>query len=199
MYLLLRLSVLVTGIFAFAMQPLLAQQPSPSPTTQTETQEAEKKLRQKLVIGWFKDQAIPIKTVEAENSFADLKPLKKVFRNVRFVGLGEATHGTREFFQFKHRMLEFLVREMGFRVFAIEASFAACENINDYVMGKTDDGAAALDSQKFWIWNTEEVGAMIDWIREYNRSVPPDRRVKFVGFDIQHNETGKAKLLEYLK
>src|SRR5262245_6531071 len=146
---------------------------------------AEKKRKQQAVIAWFKENAIPLKTVEAGNGAEDLQPLKKSFKDVRFIGLGEQTHGTREFFQFKHRMLEFLVREMGFRVFAIEASYSACENINDYVMGRTADGAKALDSQGFWTWNTEEVRAMIDWMRTYNAGVPADRRVKFVGFDIQ--------------
>ena len=160
---------------------------------------AEINRKQKAVVAWLKDNAIPVKTVEAGNGFQDLQPLKKVFKNVRFVGLGEATHGTREFFQFKHRMVEFLVREMGFRVFAMEASYAACQNINDYVMGKTDDGAKALDSLDTWVWNTEEVRAMIDWMRTYNRSVSPDKRVKFVGFDIQIKPTVKERLLEYLK
>lgn len=160
---------------------------------------AEQKRAQQAVVGWLKASAIPLKTVEAGHGFEDLQPLKRVFKDVRFVALGEATHGTREFFQFKHRMLEFLVREMGFRAFAIEASYSACQNINDYVMGRTDDGAAALDSQGFWTWNTEEVRAMLDWMRAYNKTVPAERRVKFVGFDIQANETGKTKLLEYLK
>lgn len=160
---------------------------------------AEKKRMQQAVIARLKEIAIPVKTVEAGNGFADLQPLKRVFKDVRFVGLGEETHGAREFFQFKHRMLEFLVKEMGFRVFAIEASYSACQNINDYVMGKTDDGAKALDSQRFWTWNTEEVRAMLDWMRSYNASVPADSKVKFVGFDIQYNDTGKIRLLEYLK
>jgi erythromycin esterase len=116
---------------------------------------AEQKRTQASVVAWLRENAVPLKTVEAGNGFDDLQPLKRVLRDVRFVGLGEATHGTREFFQFKHRMVEFLVREMGFRVFAIEASYSACQNINDYVMSKTDDGAKALDSQGFWTWNTE--------------------------------------------
>jgi erythromycin esterase len=160
---------------------------------------ADLRLKQQAVVTRLKENGVTIKTVDAGNGFADLLSLKRVFKDVHYVGLGEETHGTREFFQFKHRMLEFLVKEMGFRVFAIEASYSACQNINDYVMGKTDDGAKALDSQGFWTWNTEEVRAMIDWMREYNKSVPVDGRVKFVGFDIQVNDTGKARLLEYLK
>jgi erythromycin esterase len=160
---------------------------------------ADLKMKQQAVIARLKENVVPIKTVEAGSGFADLLPLKRVFKDVQFVGLGEETHGTREFFQFKHRMLEFLVKEMGFRVFAIEASYSACQNINDYVMGTTDDGAKALDSQGFWTWNTEEVRAMIDWMREYNKSVPADGRVKFVGFDIQVNDTGKNRLIGYLR
>jgi erythromycin esterase len=160
---------------------------------------AETKRKQQAVIAWLKSHAIPLKTVEPGNGFQDLQPLKRVFKNVRFVGLGEQTHGTREFFQFKHRMLQFLVKEMGFRVFAIEASYSACQNINDYVMGTTDNGAAALDSQRFWTWNTQEVRAMLDWMRQYNAGVPVDKKVKFVGFDIQINDPGKSRLLEYLK
>lgn len=159
---------------------------------------AEKRRRQQAVIAELKANSITIKSVEAGNGFDDLHPLKRVFKDVRFVGLGEETHGTREFFQFKHRMLEFLVKEMGFRVFALEASYSGCQMINDYVMGKMNDGAKALDSQGFWTWDTEEVRAMMDWMRTYNASVPVERRVKFVGFDIQENEPGKAKLLEYL-
>src|SRR5262245_22515498 len=169
-----------------------------SPDTYAKRQ-AEHKRDQALVVAWLKENVVPLKTVEAGNSFDDLQPLKRVLKDVRFVGLGEATHGTREFFQFKHRMVEFLVREMGFRIFAIEASFSACQNINDYVMAKTDDGAKALDSQGFWTWNTEEVRSMLDWMRAYNQGVPAEKRVKFAGFDIQINSTGKAKLLEYLK
>ena len=160
---------------------------------------AETLRKQKAVISWLKTNAIPLKTVEAGTDFSDLQPLKKMFQDVRFVGLGEATHGTREFFQIKHRLLEFLVREMGFRVFAIEGSYAALQLINDYVMGNMDDGAKALDSQGFWTWNTEEVRAMMDWARRYNADAPADKRVKFAGFDIQFNQSGKDKLLDYLK
>ena len=57
---------------------------------------------------WLTDQAIRVKTVEAEHGLTDLMPLKTVLKDVRIVGLGEGTHGSRQFFQFKHRMLEFL-------------------------------------------------------------------------------------------
>src|SRR5690349_18191655 len=95
---------------------------------------------------WLTAHAIRVKTVEAEHGLDDLKPLKAVLKDVRVMGLGEGTHGSREFFQFKHRMLEFLAKEMGFTVFAIEASYPACWNINDYVLYGKGDRATALAS-----------------------------------------------------
>ena len=160
---------------------------------------AAERAKTEAVVGWLRANAIRLSGVEAGAGFDDMRPLKRVLKDVRIVGLGEATHGTREFFQFKHRMLEFLVREMGFRVFAIEASYSACFNINDYVMGRADEGAKALDSQGFWTWNTEEVRAMLDWMRAYNAGAPEGRKVKFVGYDIQVNARGKQEVLAYLR
>lgn len=160
---------------------------------------ATEQRKQSETIAWIKHHAIPLSTVEAGHGFADLQPLKRILRDVRLVGLGEATHGTREFFQFKHRMVEFLVREMGFRVFAIEASYAGCRNINDFIQGRTSDGAKALASQGFWTWNTEEVRAMLEWMRTYNATAAPDQKLKFLGFDIQNNREARDTVLAYLQ
>ena len=82
-------------------------------------------LKRAATITWLAENAIPLRTVEACNGFADMAPLRKLIGNARLVALGEATHGTREFFQLQHRMLEVLVSEMGFTIFAIEAHFVA--------------------------------------------------------------------------
>ena len=140
----------------------------------------------KAVTGWLAERAIPLSGVRAGAGFDDLRPLKSILKDVRVVGLGEATHGTREFFQFKHRMLEFLVKEMGFTVFAIEASYPACWNINEYVLTGKGDPAAALASQGFWTWDTHEVADMIAWMRDYNTTATEGRKVRFLGYDIQH-------------
>lgn len=137
------------------------------------------------VTKWISKKTAPLKTVQAEQGMEDLQFLKPILDGVRLVGLGEATHGTREFFQMKHRLLEFLVKEMGFTVFALEASYPACQNINDYILHGKGTKEEALASQGFWTWDTEEVLQMIEWMREYNKTVPKDKKVKFVGFDIQ--------------
>jgi erythromycin esterase len=121
--------------------------------------------------------------VEAGNGFEDMQPLRQVVGNARIVSLGEATHGTREFFQLKHRMLEFLATEMGFSMFSIEANMPEAWRLNEYVLGGAGDPKALLAGMYFWTWNTEEVLAMIEWVREFNAS--GKGRVQFTGFDMQ--------------
>jgi erythromycin esterase len=151
------------------------------------------------IVEWLGERAIPLESVEAGSGFEDLQALRPLLERARIVALGEATHGTREFFQLKHRMLEFLVKEMGFTVFAIEASYPACQNINEYVLEGKGDPAAALASQGFWTWDTHEVRDMIAWMRDYNSDVPDDRKVMFVGYDIQHLERAVTDTIEYLE
>lgn len=165
---------------ALAAGPVMAGGQTPPAAPKWSPAEVE------AVTAWLSKRAVPLAGVRAGSGFDDLAPLKSVLRDVRIVGLGEETHGTREFFQFKHRMLEFLVRELGFTVFAIEASYPACWNIDAYVLGGSGDPAAALASQGFWTWDTNEVSEMIAWMREYNRTAPEGRKVRFLGYDIQH-------------
>ena len=134
-------------------------------------------------IAWLRANAIALKTVEAGNGFDDLQPLKAAIGSARLVSLGEATHGTREIFQMKHRLTEFLASELGFTIFAIEANMPEAYRLNDYVLHGTGDPKALLEGMYFWTWNTEEVLAMIEWMRRFNAS--GTGRIEFVGFDMQ--------------
>jgi len=147
---------------------------------------------------WLGQQAIPLRAIEAGNGFDDLAPLKPLFKDVRIVALGEATHGTREFFQFKHRMLEFLVTQMGFTVFAIEASYPGCQPIDDYVIYGKGDPDQALAGQGFRVWNTQGVRDLIEWLHQYNAQQPVGRRVHFLGYDIQRYTRAFSAIREYL-
>ena len=146
---------------------------------------------------WVRANAIPLATVEAGNGFADLEPLRQIIGDARVVSLGEATHGTREFFQLKHRLLEFCVAELGFTVFGIEASYPECLRINDYVLHGKGNAADALAGQRFWTWDTEEVIALIEWMRGWNRTHA--RPVKFYGFDMQFPAEATLTVLDYLE
>ncbi|MCO6496809.1 MAG: erythromycin esterase family protein [Chitinophagaceae bacterium] len=143
---------------------------------------------------WMTDNSHPIKTVDAGNGFEDLQPFKNILKGVRVVGLGESTHGTSEFFRMKHRMLEFLVTEMGFTSFYIEASMARCRYINDYVLYNKGNLDTATAIHGFIVWRVEEVRNLIKWIHDYNAGVPDEKKVKFFGFDLQVNDSGWKSL-----
>jgi erythromycin esterase len=148
------------------------------------------------ILDWTRASAIPLDTVEAGHGFADLQRLGALIGNARIVSLGEATHGTREFFQLKHRLLEYLVAELEFTMFGIEANYPECLRVNDYVLNGTGDPAAALAGTHFWTWDTEEVLALIEWIRSWNRSHA--RNIKFYGFDMQFPAEAALGVLDYL-
>jgi erythromycin esterase len=83
--------------------------------------------------------------------------LKNYVGTRKIVCLGEGTHGTREFFKIKHRIIKFLANEMNFTLFAIEVNMTECRAINRYVLYGEGDIRQALDGIYFWTWNTEEV------------------------------------------
>jgi len=163
----------------------------PPPSTPVESSRA-------AAIAWMKQTAIPLATVEAGHGFADLAPLTPVLAGVRVVGLGESTHGTREFFQLKHRMFEYLVSELGFTVFTIEANFTEAFAVDHYVLTGEGDPARALAGLHFWTWNTEEVLELIRWMRAYNADPAHPRKLRFYGMDSQVSRGPAQALLDYL-
>ncbi len=175
-------SPLVSVAPGTARRDLLIHRPAPAPQP---------------VVDWIRSQSIPLRTASAGQGFTDLAPLRDVVGSTRVVGLGEATHGTREFFQMKHRLLEYLVSELGFSVFAIEANWPESEAVDEYVRTGQGDPAKALDGLYFWTWNTEEVLDLIRWMRQWN-SVPGHRQVRFYGVDVQVGAVAAKRLAERL-
>ncbi len=133
---------------------------------------------------WLKDHGHVLDSSDPEADLDDLEPLREIVGDARVVSLGEATHGTSEFFRMKHRILRFLVEEMGFTAFAIEATMPESFRLNQYVRTGTGNPARRLDNLYFWTWDTQEVLDQIHWMRDYNREGDPD--VGFYGFDMQY-------------
>ena len=148
------------------------------------------------VHGWIADHEIPLVTVEAGHGFADLAPLADTIGDARVVALGEATHGGREFFQLKHRLLEYLVEVHGFTVLGFEAGLPEGLDVDDYVVHGRGDAARAVAGLGYWPWTTEEVVDLIEWMRAYNRTHA--RKVRFAGFDMQVPDGALREVLAYL-
>ncbi|MGN7819044.1 erythromycin esterase family protein [Chitinophaga sp. 22536] len=147
-------------------------------------------------LSWLKAHAMPLKTVDAGHGSEDLQGLKPLIGDARIVALGECTHGSSEIFRMKHRLLEFLVTEMGFRIFAIEASMPETNMMNEYVLHGKGSAEKSLDAMYFWTWNTREVLAMAKWMRAYNIA-HPDKMVQFVGFDMQFSKGACDNLSQF--
>lgn len=141
---------------------------------------------------WLAGRASPFAAVLPEGSpigadSAALARFGAIVGDARVVGLGESTHGTREFFQMKHRLVRYLVEEEGFDLFAVEANQLAVRKLDAYVMGGPGTTRDAMRVM-FRVWNTEEMLALIDWLREWNRTHPA-RPVHVIGYDMQDHQT----------
>ena len=154
---------------------------------------------QKAVLSELQTRLVPLSTVEAGHGFDDLAPIGAAVGNARIVALGEASHGTREFFQMKYRLLEYLVKEKGFTVFAIEANYPEVLAVDRYVKRGEGDGKTALAGTYFWTWYTQEVLDMIEWMRTYNKTRPAGSpALTFTGFDMQTAEVAAKQAQDFL-
>ena len=127
---------------------------------------------------------VPLATTDPEPSLEDLGAFGEMVGDARIVALGEATHGTREIFRMKHRLLRYLVEEKGFTIFSIEASMPEAYAVDPYVQGGEGDAEALIGGMYFWTWHTHEVLDLVDWMRRHN-SNSARRPVRFTGFDMQ--------------
>ena len=146
---------------------------------------------------WLKENVVHLNSIEAGSGFDDMQPLKAIIGDARIVAIGEAAHLNRDFSRVKHRMVEFLVNEMDFTVFAIEATFAGALELNDYVLTGNGDPQRALGALVYPAWTTEAILDMVNWMREYNAT--HEKKVTFYDFD-NRPATGSAKAVyHYLR
>src|SRR6266513_1302352 len=109
---------------------------------------------------------------------SDYDPLFKIIGNSRYVLLGEATHGTHEFYKARAEISKRLIQEKGFTVIAWEADWPDALRVNRYIRAKTTDRSAleALAGfQRFpvWMWRNADVLDLVGWVRAHNDRLPP--------------------------
>ena len=149
------------------------------------------------VIAWLKANAVPLATTEPGSGFQDIEFLRPIIDQARIVSIGETTHGTREFFQIRHRLIEYCVSQLGFSMIGLEAMYGEEQALNDYVLNGKGSAANAIAGMMFWQWQNEEMIAIVEWVRAWN--LANERKVKFYGFDMQKTKPASDRLLDYLK
>ncbi|HTU82193.1 MAG TPA: erythromycin esterase family protein, partial [Candidatus Acidoferrales bacterium] len=134
----------------------------------------------------------------------DLDPLLEMVGDAPFVFLGEATHGTHEFYRTRAEITKRLIAERGFSAVCVEGDWPDAYRINRYVRGAGDD-AEAIDSltgfRRFptWMWRNADVLDFIGWLREYNDGVTGHRhKAGFYGLDLYSMYASIDAVLRYL-
>ncbi|MQA82372.1 MAG: erythromycin esterase family protein [Streptosporangiales bacterium] len=116
----------------------------------------------------------------------------------RIVGIGEATHGNKEFVEIRLALVQRLVREHGFRTLALEADFGGTATADDYVRNGRGTAERAAKALGFDVYRTRETADLLAWLHEHNAGVPRDEQVRLYGFDMQRYDQNKRWLLRYL-
>jgi erythromycin esterase-like protein len=135
---------------------------------------------------------------------ADYDLLLALVGDAHFVLIGEASHGTHEFYRERAQITKRLIEEKGFNAVAVEADWPDAYEINRYVRG-VGDGATAVESlagfKRFptWMWRNADVLDFVGWLREHNDKLPPDfRKAGFYGLDLYSLYTSIEAVLKYL-
>jgi erythromycin esterase-like protein len=134
---------------------------------------------------------------------ADADRIFELAADARFVLIGEASHGTHEFYAERAAITRRLIDELGFTIVAAEADWPDAYRVNRYVRGAGTDASAdeALSGFKrfpAWMWRNTVVLEFVEWLRERNASVPEDRSAGFYGLDLYSLNRSIEAVLAYL-
>jgi erythromycin esterase-like protein len=141
--------------------------------------------------------AHPLKTIE------DLDPLIERIGDARFVLLGEASHGTSEYYLWRARLSSRLIAEKGFRFVAVEGDWPDCYQVNRYVKGYADAGKDAREvlhafkRWPTWMWANWEIVAFAEWMRTFNKN--KSNKAGFYGLDVYSLWESMESILNYLE
>lgn len=134
-----------------------------------------------------------------------LQPLMAAIADRRIVMLGEASHGTHEYYTWRANISKQLITEKGFNFIAVEGDWPDCYRINRYVKGYEDAGddivpiLHSFDRWPTWMWANWETAALAQWLREYNRQLSPDEKAGFYGLDVYSLWDSMKAMVDYLE
>ncbi len=131
-------------------------------------------------ISWINKNARPLQKDTSE-SLSDLDFLSGTLKDNTIFAIGEASHGTREFYNHKKRIIEYLILHLNYKSLGFEISDSAMEPINQYLLTGTGDLKNLMKG--FYLYNTTEIYDLFQFIRVYNKKQAPAGQVQLFGFD----------------
>src|SRR4051794_32089549 len=142
-------------------------------------------------------------SIELSGSDSDYDPLMAAIGDAHVVLIGEASHGTHEFYRERAQITKRLIREKGFTAVAVEADWPDAYRVNRYVRGVGEDADATEALSGFrrfpqWMWRNADVLDFVGWLREENDGRAPESRVGFYGLDLYSLHGSIEAVLGYL-
>ena len=135
----------------------------------------------------------------------DLEPLYDRIGDSSIVMLGEASHGTHEYYLWRARITKHLIENKGFTIVGVEGDWPDCYRINRYIRNYQDSGDSAFEVlRKFnrwptWMWANWETAALMDYLKEHNNSIKHSQQVGFYGLDVYSLWESLEAIQEYLR
>ena len=132
--------------------------------------------------------AYPLNGAEPDSEDEGLNPLIDYLGDTKLVGLGEATHGTSEFYKMKDKIFRKLVTQKGFNAIIFEIPWGNAKVVNDFVTEGVGSADEVIDQTWYWTYDTQEVRDLAQWIHDYNLTQSAGEKIHFVGCDPQGND-----------
>ena len=135
-------------------------------------------------------------------SVQDLAPLLEAIGDAKFVLLGEATHGTSEFYTWRAALTKKMILEKGFSLIAVEGDWPSSQQVNRFIKGFSEDGKQphevlqAFNRWPTWMWANKEITDFVSWLKTHNGT--NQQKVGFYGIDIYSLWESMEEIIRYL-
>ncbi len=152
------------------------------------------------IITWDEDKE---KTYPLTNA-KELDPLMERIDNAHFVLLGEASHGTHEYYTWRAAITKRLIKEKDFNIIAVEGDWPDCYRINRFIKGQelftnSIEGLKTFDRWPTWMWANWEIAALAAWLKEHNEGLYKNKQVGFYGLDVYSLWESMEVMFDYLR
>ncbi len=134
----------------------------------------------------------------------DFTPILEAIGDAKIVLLGEASHGTSEFYTVRAKLSKMLIEQKGFSAIAVEGDWPSAQHVNRYIKGYGEGKETvhevlnAFRRWPTWMWANEEIAEFIDWLKMHNDRSSQDRKVGFYGIDMYSLWESMEEIIRYL-
>ncbi|WP_216827445.1 erythromycin esterase family protein [Alkalihalobacterium elongatum] len=156
-------------------------------------------IKTNLLTDHIKKHAVPFSNTN------ELNPLIQKASHAKYVLLGEASHGTSEFYTIRSDITKQLIQEHQFDFIAVEGDWPACYEVNRYIKGMAPEYSSAEDVLKksfnrwpSWMWANREIVDLIEWLHKYNQT-EAERKIGFYGIDVYSLWESMEAIVHYLE